>query len=97
MIFLNIYKCPSYFVTVPKAIWTGTAYLEMALAAFETHMGLFRLPTLATQPIEIWEIYFLSPLIIEEGEKREIRTILKRRQDADKPDDETVDFLSSAD
>ncbi|GEM_PF-4633227 len=46
---------------------------------------------------EVFVFKALSLLIVEEGEKREIRTILKRRQNADKPDHETVDFLSSAD
>jgi hypothetical protein len=46
---------------------------------------------------EVFVFKALSLLIVEEGEKREIRTILKRRQHADKPDHETVDFLSSAD
>ncbi|HSO75766.1 MAG TPA: SDR family NAD(P)-dependent oxidoreductase, partial [Blastocatellia bacterium] len=54
-----------------KAVLPGTGYLELARAAFEAHAQ--------GDPIELREVYFLSPLIVEEGETKEVRTILSRR------------------
>jgi len=48
----------------------GTACLEMARAAFE---DLTQSPT-----AELGEVYFLTPLTVEEGKTREARTILTR-------------------
>ena len=57
-----------------KATLPGTAYLEMARAAFEHH----------TQQgtIEIREVYFLNPLVVEANEEKEVRTILKKQGDS---------------
>lgn len=47
----------------------GTAYLELARAAFQQFTG--RIPTLIT------DVVFTSPLIVKEGEKREVQTSLR--------------------
>jgi acyl transferase domain-containing protein/acyl carrier protein len=57
-----------------KATLPGTAYLELARAAFEPHAQ--------SGQIEIKEIYFLSPLIVEENENKEVHTILKKQGDS---------------
>jgi amino acid adenylation domain-containing protein len=54
-----------------KAVLPGTAYLEMARAAFEHHAGNTRM--------EMKEIYFLKPLVVEDNEGKEVRTILENR------------------
>jgi len=53
-----------------KATLPGTAYLEMARAAFESHK-----PDVT---IELSDIYFLTPLIVEENECKEVRTLLQK-------------------
>ncbi|MBW4636668.1 MAG: SDR family NAD(P)-dependent oxidoreductase [Gloeocapsa sp. UFS-A4-WI-NPMV-4B04] len=57
-----------------KATLPGTAYLEMARAAFEHHtqQGM----------IEIREVYFLHPLVVEADAEKEVRTILKKQEDS---------------
>ncbi len=57
-----------------KATLPGTAYLELAIAAFESHAK--------SGPIEIREIYFLSPLIVEDNEDKEVHTVLKKQGDS---------------
>ncbi|MCU0286299.1 MAG: amino acid adenylation domain-containing protein, partial [Acidobacteria bacterium] len=52
-----------------KAVLPGTAYLEMARAAFELHTG-------STQLI-IKEIFFLEPLAVDDNEERDVRTVLE--------------------
>lgn len=54
-----------------KAVLPGTAYLEIARAALESY----------TQPgmINIRELYFLHPLIVEGNEDKEIHTLLKKQ------------------
>ncbi|MEH1884827.1 beta-ketoacyl synthase N-terminal-like domain-containing protein [Nostoc sp.] len=54
-----------------KATLPGTAYLEMALAAFENHAK--------NGTIEIREVFFLAPLVIEDDEEKEVRTVLKKK------------------
>ncbi len=56
-----------------KAILPGTAYLEMVRAAAENHAN--------NRTIELRQVYFLSPLIVEEDEEKEIHTVLKRKED----------------
>ena len=55
-----------------KAVLPGTAHLELARAAFES---------LDDQPdmIEIREVYFLQPLIVEDNETKEIQTLLTKQ------------------
>ena len=55
-----------------KAVLPATAYLEMARAAFEHHAGHTRM--------EMREIYFLNPLMVEDGEQKEVHTILENRE-----------------
>ncbi|RKZ83882.1 MAG: hypothetical protein DRR19_18500 [Candidatus Parabeggiatoa sp. nov. 1] len=52
-----------------KPTLPGTAYLEMARAALESHAN-------EEGTIELREVYFLTPLIIEEVGETEVRTIL---------------------
>ncbi|MDM8560648.1 SDR family NAD(P)-dependent oxidoreductase [Candidatus Parabeggiatoa sp. HSG14] len=54
-----------------KTVLPGTAYLELARAAFESHAK-------TTDCIEIREIYFLHPLIVEENEDKEVHLVLKK-------------------
>lgn len=56
-----------------KAILPGTAYLEMAIAAGKTHAN--------NRTLELREVYFLSPLIVEEDEEKEVRIILSKKED----------------
>jgi acyl transferase domain-containing protein/SAM-dependent methyltransferase/acyl carrier protein len=55
------------------SILPGTAYLEMARAAVEHGAG--------DGLIELKEVYFLTPLVLEDDEKKEVRTILTRQED----------------
>jgi len=57
-----------------KATLPGTAYLELARAAFEPHAK--------SGQIEIREIYFLNPLIVEDNEDKEVHTVLKKQGDS---------------
>jgi NADPH:quinone reductase-like Zn-dependent oxidoreductase/NAD(P)-dependent dehydrogenase (short-subunit alcohol dehydrogenase family)/acyl carrier protein len=52
----------------------GTAYLEMARAAFENHTG-------SGGTIEMRDVLFLSPLIVAESEEKEVHTVLKKQGD----------------
>jgi acyl transferase domain-containing protein/acyl-CoA synthetase (AMP-forming)/AMP-acid ligase II/acyl carrier protein len=56
-----------------KSVLPGTAYLELARAAFEPHAKL--------DTIEIREIYFLYPLIVPENEEKEVHTVLTKQGD----------------
>ncbi len=56
-----------------KAVLPGTAYLEMARAAFELHTG-------SAQAV-IKEIFFLEPLSVDDNEEREVRTVLEMQGD----------------
>ncbi|MCL6754534.1 SDR family NAD(P)-dependent oxidoreductase [Nostoc sp. CCCryo 231-06] len=59
-----------------KAMIPGTAYLEMALAAWKnyTHQP-------DTNITEIRKVYLPMPLIVEDDEEKEVRTILKKKGD----------------
>ncbi|MFO1432624.1 MAG: polyketide synthase dehydratase domain-containing protein [Candidatus Competibacteraceae bacterium] len=57
-----------------KATLVGTAYLEMAGAAFENYTQ--------SSHFEMQEIYLLHPLTVEENEQKEVHTLLKRQGDA---------------
>ncbi|MEG3898425.1 MULTISPECIES: type I polyketide synthase [unclassified Microcoleus] len=56
-----------------KAILPGTAYLEMAIAAAEIHAN--------NRIVELRQVYFLSPLIVEGDEEKEVQTILTKKED----------------
>ncbi len=53
-----------------RGLLPGTAYLEMARAAFADRAG--------AGPVELRRFAFLEPLIVPEGETREVRTVLAR-------------------
>ncbi|UCH95166.1 MAG: amino acid adenylation domain-containing protein [Candidatus Aminicenantes bacterium] len=55
-----------------QATLPGTAYLEMARAAFEPHSA-------DSIVVELRDIYFLTPLTVGESEEKEVRTIIKKR------------------
>jgi len=59
-----------------KAMVPGTAFLEMALAAWANHTH--QQDTRATQ---MREVYFPTPLIVEDNVEKEVRTILKQKGD----------------
>jgi NADPH:quinone reductase-like Zn-dependent oxidoreductase/acyl carrier protein len=54
-----------------RAVLPGTAYLELARAALA---GRDR-----DRPVQLSDVYFLAPLVVEDGESREVRTLLKPR------------------
>ena len=54
-----------------KAVLPGTAFLELARAAFAAHAP--------GRPVQMTDVYFLAPLVFEDHEKKEVRTILQRR------------------
>ncbi|MFC2146113.1 SDR family NAD(P)-dependent oxidoreductase [Acidobacteriota bacterium] len=56
-----------------QALLPGTAFLEMARAAVEHHEK-----NSATGTIELKNVFFLSPLIVNDEEEKDIRTILKK-------------------
>ncbi len=56
---------------VGKATLPGTTYLEMAWAAFAQSGG--------TMPVEFQDVYFLTPLILENDEEREVHILLERQ------------------
>jgi acyl transferase domain-containing protein len=56
-----------------KAMLPGTAYLEIVRAVFEPHTQ--------DNPVEIEEIYFLTPLVLEDGEEKEVRIILEKQEE----------------
>lgn len=51
----------------------GTAYLEMVRAAFEQRQGV--------ADLELYDVFFPSPLVVAEGERRRVRTVLKKEGD----------------
>jgi acyl carrier protein len=55
-----------------KATLPGTAYLEMVRAAFADYTG--------TEFIEIQEMFFLTPLMVEDQEEKEVHTIIKKQE-----------------
>ncbi|HKI01527.1 MAG TPA: SDR family NAD(P)-dependent oxidoreductase [Thermoanaerobaculia bacterium] len=57
-----------------RAVVPGTALLEMALAAFQQSTGA------RTAVIE--DVRFLRPLVVDDGEEREVRTLLEPRDGA---------------
>jgi acyl transferase domain-containing protein/acyl carrier protein len=56
-----------------SAIVLGTVYLELARAAFEVHTG--------GKTVEIRDVFYLNPLMVAEGEEKELRVVLKKRGD----------------
>lgn len=56
-----------------KAILPGTAYLEIARAAAEIHAN--------NRAVELRHVYFLSPLIVEDNDEKEVQTILSKKED----------------
>lgn len=56
-----------------KATLPATAYLEMVRAAFENHAK--------TGAMELREVFLMKPLVVEEDEEKEVRTLLKKRGD----------------
>ena len=56
-----------------KATLPGTAYVEMARAAFK--------PLAQGNTIELREMNILAPLTVEEDEEKEVRTILKKQDE----------------
>jgi acyl transferase domain-containing protein/thioesterase domain-containing protein/acyl carrier protein len=56
-----------------KPTMPGTAYLEMARAAVDSHAKNYGI-------IEFKEVYFLAPLIVTDNEEKEVRTILTKRE-----------------
>jgi acyl transferase domain-containing protein/acyl carrier protein len=56
-----------------KAVLPGTAFLEMARAALENHEK-----NSTTGTLELENVFFLTPLIVNDEEEKDIRTILKK-------------------
>jgi acyl transferase domain-containing protein/acyl carrier protein len=57
-----------------RPVLVGTAYLEMARAAFVEEKG--------AGPVEIRDVVFLQPLLLASDETREVRTVLVERDGA---------------
>lgn len=55
----------------------GTTWLEVIRAAFEDHMTLDM--EMEKKAVEISEMFFLVPLIVEENEEKEVRVILNKQ------------------
>jgi acyl transferase domain-containing protein/acyl carrier protein len=51
----------------------GTAYLEMVRAAFAPHSN--------GRPVVIENMVFSAPLIVEDGERKEVRTVFEKKKD----------------
>ena len=60
-------------IVMGKATLPGTAYLEMARAAFADRSK--------NRPLEIREFYLIAPLVVAAGEAKEVRTILNQQGD----------------
>ncbi|HLO48201.1 MAG TPA: SDR family NAD(P)-dependent oxidoreductase, partial [Kamptonema sp.] len=58
-------------IVLGKPTLPGTAYLEMARAAFDAHAN--------GGCIEMRDVYFLNPLVVEGDEEKEVRTILTKQ------------------
>jgi malonyl CoA-acyl carrier protein transacylase/acyl carrier protein len=77
-IYETIFNVSKYWVinehkVMGSPILVGTAYLEMARAAFENHTGLGTL--------EIRDVYFLNPLLVVENKEVQFRMVLKKKED----------------
>lgn len=59
-----------------NAVFPGTAFLEMVRAAFERQAP--------GQPIAIEKVLFMSPLIVKDGEEKEIRTIIEQTEEQER-------------
>ncbi|MFG6101409.1 SDR family NAD(P)-dependent oxidoreductase [Leptothoe sp. EHU-05/26/07-4] len=57
-----------------KATLPGTAYLEMAWAACESHIG--------KGTLEIQDVTLLRPLVLEDTEEKEVRTLLQKQENS---------------
>ncbi|NET55353.1 MAG: SDR family oxidoreductase [Symploca sp. SIO2E6] len=60
-------------IVMGKPTLVGTAYLEIARAAYECLSG--------KSTMELRDVYFLERLVIEEDEEKEVRTILKPKEE----------------
>jgi polyketide synthase PksJ len=54
-----------------EATLPGTAYLEIARAAFENHQGYSHM--------EIRDLYLISPLMVRDNEEKEVQTIFEKQ------------------
>lgn len=54
-----------------NVVMLGAAYVEMAAAAFEEHVG--------EGMMEIRDVFFISPMVLRENEKKEVRLVMKKR------------------
>jgi acyl transferase domain-containing protein len=59
----------------------GTAYVEMARAAFEDHASVFERQS-AEAGVEVRDLLFLSPLVVGEGETRTVQLTLEQDGDS---------------
>ena len=55
------------------AVLPGVTYIEMARAAFERHAG--------GGPVELRDVYFISPMSIRDDERREVRLVFEKHGD----------------
>jgi len=54
-----------------RSVLPGVTYLEMARAAFEQHSGV-------DGPIELRDVFFITPMSIDNDAKRDVRLLLER-------------------
>jgi acyl transferase domain-containing protein/acyl carrier protein len=77
-IYETIFNISKYWVinehkVMGNPVLVGTAYLEMARAAFENHTGVGTL--------EIRNLYFLNPLLVVENKEVQFRMVLRKKED----------------
>lgn len=57
-----------------RSVLPGVTYLEMARAAYEQHAGV-------DGPIELRNVFFITPMSLDDDEKRDVRLVLERSGD----------------
>ena len=58
-----------------EALIPGTGYLELARAAYATRHG--------AGPVELSDVFFVSPFVVHGDERRELRVLLRRAEEGD--------------
>lgn len=58
-----------------EALIPGTGYLELARAAYATRHG--------AGPVELSDVFFVSPFVVHGDEQRELRVLLRRSEEGD--------------
>jgi len=62
-----------------KGLLPGVTYLEMAREAFERHMENNGNSIRDNAAVEISDVFFLNPLVVGDGEEKEVRLVLEKQ------------------